>query len=37
MANPQRITEHDVLDTRIYIVDPRINLKRSLFKYQVNT
>ncbi|QLG50649.1 hypothetical protein [Natrinema halophilum] len=37
MANPRRITEHDVLDTRIYIVDPRINLKRSLFKYQVNT
>lgn len=37
MANPRRITEHDVLDTRIYIVEPRIDLKRSLLKYRVHT
>jgi len=37
MANPRRITEHDVLDTRIYIVEPRTDLKRSLLKYRVHT
>lgn len=37
MANPGHITEHDVLDTRIYIVEPRTDLKRSLLKYRINT
>jgi len=37
MANPAHITEHGVLDTRIYIVEPRIELKRSLLKYRINT
>lgn len=37
MANPRRITEHNVIDTRIYIVEPRTDLKRSLLKYQVHT
>jgi len=37
MANPLRITEHDVLDTRIYIVEPEPDLKRQLIKYRVHT
>lgn len=36
MSNPARITEHNVLDTRIYIVEDTKNLKRSLIKYRVN-
>jgi hypothetical protein len=36
MANPGRITEHNVLDTRIYIVEQTTNLKQSLIKYRVS-
>lgn len=35
MSNPSRITEHNVLDTRIYVVNDTTDLKRKLFKYRV--
>lgn len=37
MSNPTRITEHAVLDTRIYIVEQTKDLKQSLIKYRINT
>ena len=37
MSNPARITEHNVLDTRIYIVEQTNDLKQALIKYRVNT
>jgi len=37
MSNPARITEHNVLDTRIYIVEQTNDLKQSLIKYRINT
>ena len=36
MSNPARITEHNVLDTRIYIVNQTDSLKQSLIKYRIN-
>lgn len=36
MANPARIIEHNVLGTRIYIVEDTTALKRALIKYRVN-
>lgn len=35
MANPSRIAEHNVLDTRIYIVEDTTGIKRSLIKYRI--
>lgn len=35
MANPSRIAEHNVLDTRIYIVENTTGIKRSLIKYRI--
>jgi hypothetical protein len=35
MANPSRISEHNVLDTRIYIVEDTTEIKRSLIKYRI--
>lgn len=37
VSNPARITEHNVLDTRIYIVEQTNDLKRKLIKYRINT
>lgn len=37
MSNPDRITEHNVLGTRIYIVEQTNDLKQSLIKYRINT
>jgi len=37
MSNPARITEHRVLDTRIYIVEQTNDLKQALIKYRINT
>lgn len=37
MANPARIAEHNVLDTRVYIVPDTSELKRSLIKYRIQT
>jgi len=37
MSNPARITEHNVLDTRIYIVEQTNDLKHNLIKYRINT
>jgi len=37
MSNPARITEHNVLDTRIYIVEQTNDLKHKLIKYRINT
>ena len=37
MSNPARITEHSVLDKRIYIVEQINDLKRNLIKYRINT
>jgi hypothetical protein len=37
MSNPARITEHNVLDTRIYIVEQTNDLKQSLIKYRIDT
>jgi len=37
MSNPARITEHNVLDTRIYIIEQTNNLKHDLIKYRINT
>lgn len=37
MSNPARITEHSVLDRRIYIVEKTDNLKQNLIKYRINT
>ncbi len=36
MSNPARIMEHNVLDTRIYIVEQITDLKQSLIKYRIN-
>lgn len=36
MSNPVRITEHNIVDARIYIVERTDNLKQSLIKYRVN-
>ena len=35
MANPSRIAEHNVFDTRIYIVEDTTGIKRSLIKYRI--
>lgn len=37
MSNAARITEHNVLDRRIYIVEQTNNLKHKLIKYRINT
>lgn len=37
MSNPARITEHNVLDKRIYIVEQINDLKHNLIKYRINT
>jgi len=37
MSNPARITEHNVLDTRIYIVQQTNDLKPELIKYRIDT
>lgn len=37
MSNPARITEHDVLAKRIYIVEQTNELKHNLIKYRINT
>jgi hypothetical protein len=37
MSNPARITEHNVLDSRIYIVEQANDLKKALIKYRINT
>ena len=37
MSNPARITEHNVLDKRIYIVEQTNDLKHNLIKYRINT
>jgi len=36
MSNPARITEHNVLDTRVYIVEQTNDLKHKLIKYRIN-
>lgn len=35
MANPSRIVSHNVLDTRIYILEDTTGIKRSLIKYRI--
>lgn len=37
MSNPNRIIEHNVLGTRIYIVEQTDDLKQKLIKYRINT
>lgn len=36
-TNPARIAEHTVIDTRIYIVEDTTSIKRSVFKYRIQS